>query len=351
MIDYVSKIDNILKNLKINGKCVNVSMHRHLVFCDLVLTCGVRVRKLESHVREIGLALHAKSTPIVHLNSEKGIVSLQFAVRNADTLPLIDLFNFHKNSIPNGILPFLFGENGNGEPLWVDMAKNPHMLIAGGTGSGKSTLLHTIIANITFRNDINLYLSDPKSGVEFSIYEKYGFCNYLATDYDSTLNMLQHIYEEMERRYEALRIFNISSIEQNNNIFTKILVIIDEVADLILQDQDRYNSNKGKFEHLLCSIAQKSRAAGIFMILATQRPSVDIISGRIKANFPARVACKVSSSIDSKVILDQVGAESLLGRGDAIINTINYNFSRFQVAYIEAIEASDVIRNSVKNIA
>lgn len=337
-------IDNILSSLKIKAKCISIKTHRHLKLYELKLEPGQSIKRIECCTREIGLALNAKSTPIIVTDSEKGIVSIQFATRSADTLPFIDLFNLNKNSIPEGILPFLLGENGNGEPLWVDMAKNPHMLIAGGTGSGKSTLLHTIIANATFRKDILLYLSDPKSGVEFSLYEKYDCCNFLATNYDSTLKMLESIYEEMERRYQALLKFNISGIEQNKEIFPKIIVIIDEVADLILQDQDKNNINKGKFEHLLCLIAQKSRAAGIFMILATQRPSVDIISGRIKANFPARIACKVSSAVDSKVILDQVGAESLLGRGDAIINSISHNYSRFQVSYIEA---NEVIRNGI----
>ncbi len=340
----VEKIDEILDSFKIKAKCISVSRHRHLVFCDLRLDSGTKVRRIECCAREIGLSLHSKGTPLVITDSEKGIVSIQFATRNADTLPFIDIFNEYKNSSPEGILQFLLGENGNGEPLWVDMAKNPHMLIAGGTGSGKSTLLHTIIANAILRDDIWLYLSDPKSGVEFNIYDKYDYCNFLATDYDSTLKMLESLNEEMERRYQALSRFGISSIEQNKEIFPKILVIIDEVADLILQDQDKSNINKGKFEHLLCLIAQKSRAAGIFMILATQRPSVDIISGRIKANFPARIACKVSSSIDSKVILDQTGAESLLGRGDAIINSANYNFTRFQVSYIQA---NEVIRNGI----
>src|SRR6266581_3861952 len=197
----VEKIDEILDSFKIKAKCISVSRHRHLVFCDLRLDSGTKVRRIECCAREIGLSLHSKGTPLVITDSEKGIVSIQFATRNADTLPFIDIFNEYKSNI-----------------------------------------------------------------------------------------------------------------------------------------------NKGKFEHILCLIAQKSRAAGIFMILATQRPSVDIISGRIKANFPARIACKVSSSIDSKVILDQTGAESLLGRGDAIINSANYNFTRFQVSYIQA---NEVIRNGI----
>ena len=344
MSDYQTKLNEIFAELKIKARCVSVKSHRHLVFCDLELDCGQRVRKIETHAREIGLALHSKGTPLVFVDSEKGIVSLQFAIKNAETLPFVDFFNKNKKSSPKGILPFLFGEQGNGEPLWIDMAKNPHMLIAGGTGSGKSTLLHTIIANAIVRDDLILYLADPKSGVEFSLYEKYNCCNFLATNYDTTIKMLESIYAEMERRYEALSKFNIASIEQSEDIFPKILVVIDEVADLILQDQDRYNPNKGKFEHLLCSIAQKSRAAGVYMVLATQRPSVDVLTGRIKANFPARVACKVTSSTNSKVILDQPGAESLLGRGDAIINSNEYSYIRFQVSYVQASEA---IKNSI----
>ena len=110
--------------------------------------------------------------------------------------------------------------------------------------------------------------------------------------------------------------------------------MIDEIADLMFQDKDKLNPERGRFESILTQVAQKSRAAGIFIFLATQRPSADVITGLIKANFPARIACRVSSSVDSKIILDETGAENLLGRGDAIISSPEYNSTRFQVAYV-----------------
>lgn len=332
-MDIKSQLNSILNGLKIKGECIAVRQHRHLVFCEIILAPGQKVRKLETSAREIGLALKAKTTPIISVNSEKGVVSIQFAVRAADVLSFEELWHNHINAIPKGILPYLIGEQGDGQPLWVDMAMNPHLLIAGGTGSGKSSLLHLLIMNSILRDDVWLYLVDPKGGVEFGLYEN-KYCNFLAKDYHSALSMLNELAEEMERRYEQLRKYNISSIEQSPYIFPKILVVIDEVADLMMQDQNKRNPHRGLFESQLCTIAQKSRAAGIYLVLATQRPSVDVITGLIKANFPARIACKVSSGVDSKVILDQPGAESLLGRGDGIINAGTYNYVRFQAAYI-----------------
>ena len=326
----VVALNDILEGLQINAKCVDAQRHRHLAFYDVKLDLGCRVRKLELYSREIALALQCKTSPIVTAIPEKGIVRLRVAMEAA---PLINFDELYKNaSVPKGILPFLLGESDNGQILWADMAMHPHMLVAGASGSGKSTLLHTLVANAIKREDVWLYLVDPKQGVEFGLYEE-EIANILCTDYSSTIFMLEQVYKEMEQRYSILQRLGLPSIEQRPNIFPKILVIIDEVSDLMMYDSNRINMYRGRFEELLILLAQKSRAAGIYIVLATQRPSVDVITGLIKANFPARLACKVSSGVDSKVILDQNGAESLLGRGDAILNNYNQSYTRFQVAY------------------
>jgi S-DNA-T family DNA segregation ATPase FtsK/SpoIIIE len=331
MAQLIQTMNEILSKLEIKAECVNAERHRHLAFFDINLSIGTKISKIESYSKEIGLALKCKTSPIVTIIPELGVVRIKVAFDKAPVIHFNELSN--NASEGKGTLPLLLGETDSGKEMWVDMAKLPHALVSGTTGSGKSTLLHTIIANVIDRSDCNVYLSDPKRGVEFGCYK--GKAIKIATDYDSTLSMLYILQNLMEKRYTLLESIKLRSIEDNTNIFNKILVVIDEVADIMLSDNDRKNPKRGEFEKVLCNLAAKSRAAGIYIILATQRPSVDVITGMIKANFPARFACKVSSSIDSKVILDQLGAEELLGCGDTLLKSPNHNMVRFQSAYVE----------------
>lgn len=318
-------IDDILSSLKIKATCKSIKEHRHYKLFDIELAPGQSIKKIESNVREIGLGLRSLTVPFITTIPESGIVRLQVAMKEAETIHFDELYERSISVKPKGLLPFLLGEQANGEPVWLDMATNPHMLVAGSTGSGKSVFLHTLIANVKKRNDIMLYLVDPKNGVEFGQYAK--DCNSIVYNYAGTIKMLQLLATEVEERYNLFRQLGIKNLSESPFVVPKILVIIDEVADLMLQDDDR------QFETLLVKISQKSRAVGIHMVLATQRPSVDVLTGLIKANFPARVACRVSSAVDSKVIIDQSGAEHLMNKGDAILNCNAFNNIRFQVAY------------------
>lgn len=333
-IDHMRHLSNILAGFDIRGRCVNYEQHRHLAFYDVELEPGTTVAKLERRTREIALALKTKTAPIVKVISEKGIVRLHVATSDADTINLIDMFR--SETFPYGMtLPFLLGENDEGKKLWTDFALHPHTLVAGGTGSGKSVFLHTLIANASVLNavgyrDIEVYLADPKK-VEFSAYKDpriNSLVREIAEDYNSTLAMLEYIQAEMEARYSAMAKLGVQNISECRGAFSYMMVIIDETADLML-----YDKKKREFENIVIKLAQKARAAGIHIVLATQRPSRDILTGTIKANFPARIACKVSSRVDSQVILDSVGAEHLLGRGDAIIRNHANDSERFQVAY------------------
>jgi S-DNA-T family DNA segregation ATPase FtsK/SpoIIIE len=251
-------------------------------------------------------------------------------MEKAETIQFEDLYD--PNDTPEGILPFLLGEGDDGQKIWMDMACNPHLLVAGATGSGKSIFLHILIANALKRKDVDLMLVDPKFGVEFG---KYSNQAEVANNYDDAILFLETLELLMNSRYQRMAKLGVNSIEQRPELFTKKLLIVDEAADLMLLDSSKRNPNRGLFETKICGIAQKARAAGIYLVLATQRPSVDVITGLIKSNFPARLACQVSTAIDSKVILDCVGAEALLGRGDAILNSPQHNYTRFQVAYIK----------------
>lgn len=324
------KMNETLLSFKARAQCVNAERHRHLAFFDIRLHDGYRVRRLEWYAREIALSLQTKTEPIITTIPELGVVRLKVALDDAEILKLNDLFVQH--SAPAGILPFLVGETDEGKPLWLDIATNPHMLVAGATNSGKSTFLHVLIANALKRSDVELFLVDPKQGVEFGMYADDAMM--ITSSYDETVAMLEFVRQLMEVRYTEMRQLRINSIGSSPEIFRKKLIIVDEVADLMMWDSDKNNPQKGTFEKLLTSIAQKARAAGIYMVLATQRPSVDVLTGLVKANFPARLACQVSSHQDSKIILDRTGAETLLGRGDAILNTNQHNYVRFQVAYV-----------------
>lgn len=331
MENLITKMQIILDDLKIKAKCTFAKQHRHLAFFDIKLLLGTKIRKIESFSREIGLALKSKTHPIITTSSEEGVVKIKVAFENAPMILLNDLKKENKKL--NYILPILLGETDTGNPFWIDMAHMPHMLVGGGTGSGKSTFLHVLIANVISYSDVQIYLGDPKQGVEFGIYKDKA--KTIATDYNEIVFMLENLKYIMETRYTILEKVGLRSIEQNPKLFKKILVVIDEVADIMLMDSNKKNPKKGHFEDLICNLAAKARAAGIYIVLATQRPSVDVITGSIRANFPARLACKVSSGIDSKVILDQQGAEHLLGRGDAILRSPKHDFVRFQVAYVK----------------
>jgi len=329
-------MNEVLKGLGIEGSCVRAEAHRHLAFFDIALSKKSSVlRKLKNSAQEIALHLKTKTVPIIKLVPQEGIVRLQVALSDAQPISFINLFSGESLSSKDMVFPLLLGEDDQGNKLWSDMNHNPHLIVAGSTGSGKSTLLHTIVANAMFIDALRLrnvwiYLSDPKR-VEFTEYRSEALSDvvrHVASTYEETIVQLEAIYEMMEERYKIMHDIKMRSVEENPTKFPLVLCIIDEVSDLMMQDKN------GQLQALIIKIAQKGRSSGIFMVLSTQRPSVDVITGVIKANFPGRIACKTASRKDSEVILDRPGAESLLGRGDAVLQNMKNESVRFQVAYI-----------------
>jgi S-DNA-T family DNA segregation ATPase FtsK/SpoIIIE len=292
-------------------------------FYDLRLSPSAKVKDIQKYSDEISLALKTVCKPGIKIMHEQGLVRLEFASPRTTPLQLFDFFT--NKHLPKGEINCLLGQMVDGSKMWMDLAANPHMIVSGATGSGKSTLLHNIIANLFNYNDVELTLVDPKN-IEFIEYEK-KFANVdVMYTYDEALAMLHAMIEVMEFRYTRLR----AGVPASS--MKSMVIIVDEFADLISQDKG------GEFYSALCRLAQKCRAAKIHIILATQRPSVNIINGTIKANFPARIACRVTSHVDSKVILDTIGAEHLVGKGDALVRD-NMRFAeRFQVAYTDAME-------------
>lgn len=329
----IDNLNSLLNSFNIKATCVDASQHRHFSYFDVELAHGTRISKITRYANELAVAMRAKSALIVTPIPEKGIVRLRTTHHEPDKIDFEEIYSQYLNSKPSGILPFLLGETDEGKPLWVDMANNPHLLVAGATGSGKSVFLHSLIANAIKRRDVKLNLVDTKL-VEFSQYDipfMSSVIRYFARSYSESVMVLERLIDIMEARYKYMAQHNLQSIEDCPNLFDKHLVIIDEVADLILQDKGkRYKP----FENLVASLAQKARAAGIYLILATQRPSVNVLTGLIKSNFPARLACRVSTKTDSRVILDQQGAEHLAGKGDAIFKQPAGNTIRFQSAFV-----------------
>ena len=322
-------VNRLFEGFKIKATCVGAESHRHFVYYDVELEPGTRISRISRYREELALAMKAKTSLIVKSIPSKGIVRLQTTHAVAEKLKFEDLYR--QSTAPSDfVLPFLFGETDEGVPMWVDITKMPHLLVAGATGSGKSGFLQMLIANSAKRNDTKLFLIDTKR-VEFNIYRDPVFetlVRKVDNDFESAMDTLMFLNNIMVERYKYMASVGIQSME-DDPIFDKIVLIIDEAADLMLFDRTK------SFEKQIAKLAQLARAAGIYMVFATQRPDVSVVTGLIKANFPARLACKVTSKVDSKVVLDRMGAEALAGRGDALFTSPVNDLQRLQVAYIE----------------
>ena len=325
----VQAINELFEGFKIKANCVGAERHRHFVYYDVELEPGTRISRISRYRDELALAMKAKTPLIVKPIPEKGIVRLQTTHSVAEELAFSDLYR--KSQAPSDFtLPFIFGETDEGKPMWIDMAKNPHLLVAGATGSGKSVFLQMLIANAAERNDTKLFLIDTKR-VEFNIYRDPAFDGLVQRvddDFEGAMETLEFLSNVMTERYKYMASVGIQSMEEDP-IFDKFVLIIDEAADLMLFDRTK------TFEKQVAKLAGLARAAGIYIVFATQRPDVSVVTGLIKANFPARLACKVTTKIDSKVVLDRIGAEALAGRGDALFTSPVNDLQRLQVAYVE----------------
>lgn len=253
------------------------------------------------------------------IDNEKGVFIFEKELQEKSILPLYKIIETENKTN----ISINFGIDSDGQKMKVNIEKLPHLLVSGTTGSGKSVFLNCLILSLIYNydvTDLRLCLIDPKK-TEFELFQGLPHLLYnIINDFDDVLLLLDEIIDEMYCRYNILKKYNCKNIKEyneqfkNNKIF-KIVVIIDEVADLMAQD-------KKTIEKKICQLAQLSRACGIHLIIATQRPSTDVITGLIKANFPSRLCFKVASVYDSKTILDKKGAEQLQGNGDALFESV-----------------------------
>jgi len=278
--------------------------------------------------REMGVTnLRAAQIP----NSDD--IGFEFPAAKMQTVDFNAILASHEFANASGGLPICLGVNIAGVPVFYDLAKMPHLLVAGTTGSGKSVGLNTFILSLMKRltpNDVKFVLIDPKR-IEFSTYndQKFMLCP-VVTDNDAAANALAYLVGEMENRYQMLEKSGCKNIDDYNGRkggMPRIVCIVDEFADLIMTNKT--------VEKSIMLLAQKARAAGIHIVISTQRPSVNIVTGALKANMPARLSYKVASMTDSRTILDMPGAEDLIGRGDALFLAPDGVLTRVHGAYID----------------
>ncbi len=302
---------------------------------------GVKLTRITALSQDLALALAAHPVRIEAPIPGKSLVGVEVPNKSAALVRLGNLLSYpeFQKSPP---LSFVLGRNVSGEPVFADIAKMPHLLIAGATGSGKSIMIHSLITSLLFRNSpemLRLILIDPKR-VELTIYE--GLPHLMSpviTENKKAMSVLRWAINEMERRYEILLqvgVRDIESCNQKGNKLPYLLVVIDELADLM-------TSYGREVEGSIIRLAQMSRATGIHLVVSTQRPSVEVITGLIKANITSRIALQVASQVDSRTILDTAGAEKLLGSGDLLFISAEHSKPhRVQGAYITEDEVKKV---------
>lgn len=323
LADTASKLQKTLYSFGVSAKVENVSVGPAITRYELKPAEGVRVSKIANLADDIALNLAAKTIRIEAPIPGKQAVGIEVPNEESEIVHIRDILDTDSFKDNKSKLAFALGKDVSGTEIVTDIAKMPHVMIAGATGSGKSVCINTLIASIIYKakpSEVKLVMVDPKI-VELSVYN--GIPHLLipvVTDPKKAAGALAWAVQEMENRYTMfaskgvrdLKGYN-DAVENEDGIgkLPHIVIIIDELADLMMVA-------KGDVEDAICRLAQKARAAGMHLVIATQRPSVDVITGLIKANIPSRIAFAVSSQVDSRTILDQVGAEKLLGKGDML---------------------------------
>ena len=349
LLATAEKLRRTLYSFGVSAKVENVSVGPAITRYELAPAEGVRVSKIANLSDDIALSLEAETIRIEAPIPGKHTVGIEVPNKEKNMVPLRDIIesdNFINNKSK---LAFALGKDVAGEIIVTDIAKMPHMLIAGATGSGKSVCINTLITSIIYKakpSEVKLLMIDPKV-VELSIYN--GIPHLLipvVTDPKKAAGALAWAVQEMVKRYSLFAEKKVRDMKGYNNLAEKegnqklphIVVIIDELADLMMVAAK-------DVEDAICRLAQMARAAGMHLVIATQRPSVDVITGIIKANIPSRIAFSVSSQVDSRTILDGAGAEKLLGKGDMLFYPSGApKPTRIQGAFISDEEVENIVK-------
>lgn len=354
LIDGANKLEAILESFGVEAKVTQVTKGPSVTRFELQPSPGVKVSKIVNLTDDIALGLAANGIRIEAPIPGKSAIGIEVPNRKQIPVFLREVLDSKEFTNSNKRLSFGLGKDIAGKCVVGDLSKMPHMLIAGATGSGKSVCINALIVSLIYKYspaDVKLLMVDPKV-VELSVYNDIPHLLIpVVTDPKKAAGALNWAVNEMNKRYNLFYTNKVKNIESYNNLFDKgqideklpyIVIIVDELADLMM-------ACPHDVEDYICRLAQMARAAGMHLIIATQRPSVDVITGVIKANIPSRISFAVSSGIDSRTILDQVGAEKLLGRGDMLYYPIGENKPvRVQGAFISEEEVENVV-NFIKN--
>lgn len=340
-------LENTLKDFGVNAKVENIAVGPVVTRYELSLEAGTKVSKVTGLSEDISLALAAKSIRIEAPIPGKSLIGVEVPNTEPKTVSFKSVIDF-KEEI-NKKISFSMGKDISGKIVVTDISGMPHVLIAGSTGSGKSVCINTLICSIIYNHspeEVKMILIDPKV-VELSIYNKIPHLEIpVVTDMKKAPMALNWAVIEMEKRYKMFADIGAKDIDgynqKSDEKINRIVIIIDELADMMMIAAK-------EVEDAICRIAQKARACGIHLVVATQRPSVDVITGLIKANIPTRIAFAVSSQTDSRTILDYSGAEKLLGRGDMLYKPIGLSKPiRIQGAFLSEDEV-ELITEFSKN--
>ncbi len=353
--ETAAKLQQTLHNFGVGVRVTNVSCGPSVTRYELTPDQGVKVSRIVNLSDDIKLNLAAADIRIEAPIPGKAAVGIEVPNKTNSPVPLRELLETKEFKEHPSSLAFAAGKDIAGKPVVADIARMPHLLIAGATGSGKSVCINTIIMSLLYKakpEDVKLIMIDPKV-VELSVYN--GIPHLLipvVTDPKKASGALNWAVAEMTGRYQKFAEYNVRDLKGYNKKveaikdipdkdkpekMPQIVIIVDELADLMMVAP-------GEVEDAICRLAQLARAAGIHLIIATQRPSVNVITGLIKANMPSRIAFSVSSGVDSRTIIDMVGAEKLLGKGDMLFYPQGYQKpARVQGAFVSDTEVSDVV--------
>lgn len=359
LLENKNRIENTLKSFGIAIVKITATVGPTVTLYEIIPADGVRISKIKNLEDDIALKLAALGIRIIAPIPGRGTIGIEVPNKNAKTVSMREIIASDKFQNNSFALPIGLGRTINNEPFVVDLAKMPHLLVAGATGQGKSVGLNAIITSLLYTkhpSEMKMVLIDPKK-VEFTLYsaiENYYLAKLpdeiepIITDVKKVVHTLNALCKEMDDRYDLLKLAKMRNIKEYNAKFCArelspvaghrympyIVLIIDEFGDLIM-------TAGREVEQPLARLAQLARAIGIHLVIATQRPSVNIITGSIKANFPARIAFRVQSGVDSKTILDATGANQLIGKGDMLIST-GSDLVRLQCAFVDTPEVERI---------
>lgn len=342
------RLNNCLKSFNVGARVVGVTRGPSVTRYDLELDAGLRLTKLTNLAGDLALNLGVENVRIAPVPDKISTVGVEVPNRNTSTVGLRELLqsdNFRKAKSP---LSFAIGKDISGDCIVGNIAKLPHMLIAGTTGSGKSVCMNCLILSLLYKaspDEVRLIMIDPKM-VELQIYNGIPQLYIpVVTDPKKAAGALQWSVVEMMKRYRLFSEVNVRDLEGYNEVqrlngestMPSLVIVIDELADLMM-------TAAKEVEESICRVAQMGRAAGVHLVIATQRPSADVITGLMKANIPSRIAFAVSSSLESRIIMDQSGAEKLVGKGDMLYSPIGMGKpQRIQGAFVSDEEREAVI--------